>query len=132
MKVVSQHDYQSFAGEVNAGKSLVESAGYIPAKQKIESFMQAGINLQTVRNQFDYPDGVPDGVDPVVDPTRSGNFDLADASRLAESALNRLTEESLQKDKINASTGQGEPVEAKKKEVPKDDGHSEVGLEQGD
>ncbi len=132
MKIVSQHDYQQFAGELNAGRSLVESAGYIPAKQKIESFMQAGINLQTVRNQFDYPDGVPDGVDPVVDPTRSGNFDLADASRLAESALNRLTDENLQKDKISASTGQGEPVEVKKKEASKNDGHSEAGLEQGD
>nr|DAX35682.1 MAG TPA: hypothetical protein [Microviridae sp.] len=132
MKVVSQHDYQQFAGEVNAGKSLVESAGYIPAKQKIESFMQAGVNLQLARNQFDYPDGVPDGVEPVVDPTRSGNFDFADASRLTESALERLSDKKLQKVEENTSTGQGEPVEVKKKEVPKDDGHSKAGLEQGD
>lgn len=132
MKIVSQHDYRQFAGEVNAGKSLVESAGYIPAKQKIESFMQAGIALQTARNQYDYPDGVPAGVEPVVDPTRSGNFDLADASGLAQSAINRLTDENLQGGEKNASTGQGEPVEAKKKEVLKDDGHSKAGVEQGD
>ena len=90
MTVVSQHDYKPLAGEVNGGKSLVESAGYIPAKQKIESFMQAGINLQTVRSQYDYPDGVPDDVEPEIDPTRSGNFDLADASSGLWSAAQRL------------------------------------------
>lgn len=119
MKIVSQHDYKPFAGEHNDGKSFVETAGYIPAKQKIESFMQAGINLQTVRSQFDYPDGVPDGVEPMIDPTRSGNFDLADASALAQSALNRLNEVKPQESNKNASTGDYEPVEDKKRRYRK-------------
>ena len=126
MQVVSQHDYEPSVGEYNDGKSLVESAGYIPAKQKIESFMQAGINLQTVRSQFDYPDGVPDDVEPMIDPTRSGNFDLADASGLATAALNRLNEVKPQESNKNASTGDYKPVEDKKKEVSEDDGFSET------
>ena len=126
MTIVSQHDYEPSVGEHNDGKSFVETAGYIPAKQKIESFMQAGINLQTVRSQFDYPDGVPDGVEPVIDPTRSGNFDLADASGLATAALNRLNEDKPQESDKNASTGDYKPVEDKKKEVSQDDGFSET------
>lgn len=129
MKIVSQHDYKPFVGEHNDGKSFVETAGYIPAKQKIESFMQAGVNLQTFRSQYDYPDGVPEGVEPEVDPTRSGNFDLADASGLATAALNRLSEVKTQKDKKDVSTGDYKPVEDKKKEVSKDDGHSEAHFE---
>lgn len=129
MTVVSQHDYKPLAGEVNAGKSLVESAGYIPAKQKIESFMQAGINLQTVRGQYDYPDGVPDDVEPEIDPTRSGNFDLADASSGLWSAGQRLEQENIQKERENASTGEYKPVEDKKTEVSQDDGHAKNGVE---
>lgn len=63
--------------------SKTETAGYIPAEQQIEMFIQAGRRLDQARKeQYDFAEGeeVPDDV--VVDPTRSGAFDLADASQL--------------------------------------------------
>lgn len=89
--------------ESGGGESLVESAGYIPAQRQIEQFMTAGRRLALARKEmFDFPDGVER--EDFTDPTRSPNFDLADAVELGAPAVHRLdaaTEEykKLQKDK---------------------------------
>lgn len=67
--------------EVNNGPVLVETAGYISKNRRIQIMMQAGKRLVEIRKEmFDYYDKeVPE--DPPIDPTRAGNYDLADASQ---------------------------------------------------
>ena len=62
--------------------SKTESAGYIPAEAQIELFIQAGRRPDQARKeQYDFSadEEVPDDF---IDPTRSGSFDLADATQL--------------------------------------------------
>lgn len=67
--------------EINSGKSLVEKAGYVSAKTRIENMILAGQRLVDYRkHQFDFPDGNID--EEFNDPTRMSNFDLADATQL--------------------------------------------------
>lgn len=78
------------------GEVLVERAGYRNTQTQVAEFMGAGIALLASRakkygDYFDFPDGnVPDGIKP--DPTRSGNFDLADASQMGREVKARLRE----------------------------------------
>lgn len=74
-------------GEVNSGKIVVETAGYISPKKQIETLMLAGQRLAQYRasqSEYDFPDGKID--EGFVDPTRSPGFDMADASQLAMQA----------------------------------------------
>lgn len=78
--------------EAGGGKRLVETAGYIPAQRQITDMINAGQRLDLYRKgQYDYehPDH-DDGY--TVDPTRSPNFDLADAYQLGKEAGKRLDE----------------------------------------
>lgn len=79
-------------GEENDGISDVETAGYIPAKVKIEHLMQAGIRLAEFRKeQFDFPS--QEEVDwNFIDPTRVKGFDMAEASQYMN-ALDNLSEQ---------------------------------------
>jgi len=63
------------------GQRLVEVAGYVSAKQRIESLIQAGQRLRAYReSQFDFPD--KDKIDENAwDPTRRKGYDLADATQ---------------------------------------------------
>lgn len=98
--------------------SKVETAGYIPADRQIEMFIQAGRRLdQARREQFDFAEGeeVPEDAQP--DPTRSGAFDLADATQLGR-ALNAkaksVIRERADKEVKNPDEGNGKlPVEEK-------------------
>ena len=76
--------------EKNFGERLVETAGYIPAQVRIENMMLAGRRLADARKElYDFPAGVePD--ESLSDPTRSPNFDLADATALHMAAESRL------------------------------------------
>ncbi|GMO29607.1 MAG: hypothetical protein Ta2B_10590 [Termitinemataceae bacterium] len=77
--------------EKNSGELLTEQSGYIPAKIQIENMIYAGRRLDEARkeqydfganfegDEFDYPD-----------PTRTANFDLVDASRIASETEKRL------------------------------------------
>lgn len=68
--------------EENLGESLVESAGYISAQQQIENMMLAGETLNKYRlENYDFTAQMEDD-DSYIDPTRSPNFDMADASAL--------------------------------------------------
>lgn len=66
--------------ESNSGEKLVETAGYITAQQRIEAIINAGHRLSEFRKeQFDF--GTDEELDEDFDdPTRSKNFDRADAS----------------------------------------------------
>ena len=63
--------------------SETEQAGYIPPQVQIENMMLAGQRLDQSRKAlYDFPS--EDEIDEdAYDPTRRGNFDLADASQLA-------------------------------------------------
>jgi len=69
---------------------FVEQA-HQPTKMMIAKYRDAGVRLQEYRKeQYDYGIGVevPDGA---IDPTRAPNFDLADASRILETANNNIS-----------------------------------------
>lgn len=73
--------------EPGGGRRLTESAGYLPAKFQIEQMILAGQRLAQAReNMFDLK---PEDEDGEVDPTRSGNYDLADASAAAMAIKSR-------------------------------------------
>lgn len=91
-----KYNIQPALGYEPQGEVLVERAGYRNTQTQVAEFMGAGIALLASRakkygDYFDYPDGkVPDYVQP--DPTRSGNFDLADASQMGREVKARLKE----------------------------------------
>lgn len=85
--------YQKFP-EFNSGKKLVETAGYIPAQKRIENLMLAGQRLVAHRMElYDCPAGENFDDTLPCDPTRSGDFDLADGTQLAHGVNARLAEQ---------------------------------------
>lgn len=70
--------------------SKTQKKGYITAQQRIEQIMLAGKNLQEYReNQYDFK--TESDIDfSLNDPTRSKNFDLADASMLKHQTESNL------------------------------------------
>ena len=86
--------------------SETEQAGYIPATKQIENMILAGQRLDASRLQFDFAS--EDEIDEeLCDPTRSGNFDLADASQ-AQIAV----QQSLREQAVKASQTVQEPSQA--------------------
>lgn len=79
-------------GEINSGKELVERAGYVPTKKQIETYMLAGKRLAAYRasqGEYDFAPGTEIDED-FSDPTRDGDFDLADAAQLSMSVEKSL------------------------------------------
>ena len=78
--------------EVIDPHSETEQAGYIPPQIQIENMILAGERLnQSRKEQYDFASA--DEIDEdAYDPTRSGNFDLADATRLAMEAEASIAE----------------------------------------
>lgn len=75
--------------EENSGEVLVETAGYISAKQQIESLMNAGLRLSRARQElYDFPDGIVD--ENLTVTTRVANYDMADAFQESLSVEDRL------------------------------------------
>ena len=82
MVVVGRKEYKPFPGRNPDKRRRVEAAGYIPARQQISRIMNAGISLDAwKKEQFDWPSGEEPDESPVP-PTRNGDFDLADATRI--------------------------------------------------
>lgn len=108
---------RNFEGEVNKGPVLVESAGYIPAKRQIESFIDAGVRLMEARKD-EYYDILQEGDSEDIVPTREPNFDLADAT-----ALKFKSDASLEQARTKRKEAQGavrlakEAAEQKNEEV---------------
>lgn len=72
---------------------ITESAGYITAKQRIENMILAGQRLVEYRKgRYDFEADQPVDYN-AYDPTRSKNFDMADASMMA----NELEAKKLEK-----------------------------------
>lgn len=78
--------------ERGGGTMLVEKAGYIPPKIRIEQFIEAGKRLIAFRKeQFDFAPG--EKIDESFsDPTRRPGFDMADASLLNQDLGDRLNQ----------------------------------------
>lgn len=108
-----------YAGQAMDDSYIVEMGGYVDPKTQIEAFLLAGKRLVAGRAEaYDYPDGKDDGLP--MDPTRSKNFDMADASQ----ALN-LYEEKVETTKRNLKKLQKEQEAAKaaeEKEAPEGEG----------
>ena len=86
--------------------SETEQAGYIPATKQIENMILAGRRLDSSRLQYDFAS--EEEIDEeLYDPTRSGNFDLADATQ-AQIAV----QQSLQEQAVKASQTAQEPSQA--------------------
>lgn len=70
------------APERNSGQTLVEKAGYISARERIENMILAGQRLvDSRRARHDFAEGEPLD-ESFTDPTRARNFDLADATQM--------------------------------------------------
>jgi len=106
--------------EKGGGVSLVETAGYIPAKQKIESMINAGRRLaQNRANNFHIQPGESDeGHEP--DPTMAPGYDLADASNQLNAVRERLKKPSTINKKAKPDELVSDPlkVEPESKNAP--------------
>lgn len=92
MQFITPFNRTPSPGEVNSGKELVERAGYVPTKKQIETYMLAGKRLAAYRasqGEYDFAPGAEIDED-FSDPTRSGDFDLADAAQLSMSVEKNL------------------------------------------
>lgn len=93
MKFYTQYDRpekDGFYEKVDKTK-LVETAGYLPAKKRIENLMNAGQNLLEARKEmFDTEEEEVDFTE--MDPTRLKSFDLADITGLERELERKLTE----------------------------------------
>lgn len=80
---------------------ITESAGYITAKQRIENMILAGKRLVQYRKEqfdFQYDEKIDFNYN---DPTRSKNFDMADASQLELQTTERLREQKANMEQKN-------------------------------
>lgn len=75
-------------------ESETEQSGYIPPKVQIENMILAGQRLDHARSQYDF-ESEDDIDDDLYDPTRSGNYDLADATQSALDVEARLKEQAV-------------------------------------
>lgn len=103
-------------GEVNSGEIITEKYGFINTERQIKNMMLSGERLYRARAQmFDLQEGDDFDENYPLDPTRSPNFDLADASRLKEELDVRMAEKSRNNKDNNSSvpenTGNDSEVE---------------------
>lgn len=103
-------------GETNLGKRLVEKAGYIPAKDRIENMILAGQRLIEHRmSMYDF-DSNKELDESFYDPTRSKNFDMADAFQMQQNVENNIKQKQLLKASQTAQQPQNEVL--KESETP--------------
>lgn len=120
MKFQNKYNRQPSKPEPPSGVSRVETAGYIPAKIKIESFFNAGARLiQSRKEQYDFPPGTEP--DDSYDPTRRRDLDRVDIDAM-HNALEARMEECIAakkgKDKENPSEPEIKASEALKTPIP--------------
>ena len=72
--------------EKSSPETIVETAGYLTAEQRITALFNAGQRLMDYRKSMNYDINSPEeySEDLSPDPTRAPNFDLADASAIAD------------------------------------------------
>lgn len=81
------------SAEVMSDISDVETAGYLPADVQIEQLIDAGRRLGEYRKERYDLESTEDFDDIEPDPTRSGNFDMADATVLQRVVNGRLEQQ---------------------------------------
>lgn len=90
--------------EVIDPHSETEQAGYIPPQVQIENMILAGQRLDASRRALYDFDSEEDIDEDAYDPTRSGNYDLADASQASLRIQDSLLEqEAARKAAVKAS-----------------------------
>lgn len=91
MKFETPYSRNPTAPEQNNGPVIVETAGYVSAKKRIETIMLAGQRLKDWReNMFDF--NSDQEIDWSVEvPTRRKGFDMAEASQLLMETANNLS-----------------------------------------
>lgn len=111
-KFFTQYERPEKVFEIEDDTLIVERAGYVPAKQQIESMMYAGLRLRDFRKD-EFDGETDDEALENYDPTRDGDFDLADGSVLLQNieAKGRVTESGIG-DKTGSSV-ESVPVENK-------------------
>nr|WAE43900.1 MAG: hypothetical protein [Microviridae sp.] len=87
-KIYTQFDRPPIEMEKNDEPSMTETAGYITPQQMVENLINAGQRLDAYRmEQYDFQDYDENGYlkidNEFHDPTRSKNFDDADATQIA-------------------------------------------------
>lgn len=75
------------SGEINAGKTLVDVACYVPPRKLIQSYIRAGVRLAAARaaGEYDFAPG-EEVDDSFSDETREPGFDYGDAAVAAMEA----------------------------------------------
>jgi len=112
----TRYNHVKSPGEANFGKRLVEKAGYIPAKDRIENMILAGQRLIEHRmSMYDF-DSNKELDENYFDPTRSKNFDMADAFQMQQNAENNIKQRQLLKASETAPEPPGEVL--KQSETP--------------
>ena len=107
MQFQTKYTHEKSPGEVNLGKSLVEKAGYIPAQARIENMILAGQRLVEHRKEmYDFSDG-KDIDESFTDPTRSKNYDMADAFIMSEVIKNNIKQKELLEASQTVQEGSG-------------------------
>lgn len=88
-----------YKGEVNNDKYMVSLAGYIPAEERIKTLIAAGKRLYEHQNAiYDVPSGYRGDIDSLpIDPTRSKEFGLEDASAILDDATKKYSDFSAKK-----------------------------------
>lgn len=116
MNFATKYSLQKTPPEVNKGPSHVEKAGYIPAQARIENMMLAGQRLVAHRAEmYDFKE-LKDIDENFIDPTRSKNFDMADASQFALNLEQKQRESEALKASQAAQEAQEEPQTAQEGE----------------
>lgn len=90
MVTFSQARPQPRSPETLGGLRITETAGYIPAEQQINRLIAAGERLGEYRKELYDIEATGNPYDAQIDPTRSGNFDMADATILARENASKL------------------------------------------
>ena len=91
--------------EINSGEVIVESAGVVPTRKRVEGMILAGMRLDAMRGElYDAVDERVVDSDIDVDPTRSPGYDIFDAVQDAKAvgAKLRMQEKANRKAKEEA------------------------------
>lgn len=117
MQFQTQYVRTRSAPEKNSGICKVDRAGYISSQKRIENLINAGMRLvESRREQYDFPGNEfdPD----FEDPTRSKNFDMADASQMNLAVQARIAKASRDKTVQDGVIKPSQTDQEPRKEVP--------------
>lgn len=108
MELYTKYSRPPKKAEKGGGKVVVERAGYIPAKARIEAMINAGRRLVAARaKQYHFEDGEEideDFVDPTVNPAFD-EFAAKDAEMYVERSLKNAQKKAVKAAPVGSDTG---------------------------